>query len=311
MSPNTPEPAALPRQILVAVDAEGLADHAIHAGLDLARRFDARLELLHAVGTPALDWEIAEDARSAAAHAGILTTAWRAMNAHVGKLLAARNGVALRTEDLIRILPGRPAKVILDRAAELDADLIVLGTHRRRGLADFGSTVRAVLASAPKGVWIQPRAFAPITSILVPIDLSPDSLRALSTACVLAGALGAKLRVVHCFQSANYLVSAWPEYPDFGTAYALDEVRAASEKAFLEELARFDWRGVPHESEFLDGEPAEQILQASGSADLVVMGTHGRTGLASVLLGNVAYKVLKRSDTPVLALRHPERAFSS
>jgi len=71
------------------------------------------------------------------------------------------------------------------------------------------------------------------------------------------------------------------------------------------------WRGVAHTSTFADGAPTEKILELSEAADLVVMGTHGRTGLASVLLGNVAYGVLKRSEKPVLALRHPERSFTA
>ena len=297
-------------RILVGLDAEGLADEAVLAGIELSRRLQAKLELVHAVGTRTLDWEIVEDPRSAASNAGVLTTAWRAMEAHVRGILERRGCDGSQAAELIRVLPGSPAKVLLERARDLDADLIVLGAHKKRGVIDFGSTIRAVLARAPKAVWVQPRPWQGIRSVLVPVDLSDESLLALSQACALARAFDAGVRAVHCFQGPTYVVSAWPEYPDFaGAAYSYEEVRAATRAAFDQALAAFDWQGSAHEAEFVDGDAVERILELSRGADLIAMGTHGRTGLSSVLLGNVAYAVLRRSEKPVLALRHPERSF--
>lgn len=297
-------------RILVGVDAEGLADDAVHAAIELSTRLQAKLELVHAVGTRTLEWEIVEDPRSAASNAGVLTTAWRAMEAHVRGVLERRGCDGARAADLIRVLPGSPAKVLLDRAADLDADLIVLGAHKRRGMVDFGSTVRAVIARAPSAIWIQPGPWHGVRRVLVPVDLSDESLLALSQACALANAFDASVRAVHCFQGPAYVVSAWPEYPDFaGSAYSYEEVRAASKQAFESAMSAFDWQHAPHEVDFVDGDPVDRILELSRDADLIAMGTHGRTGLSSVLLGNVAYSVLKRSDKPVLVLRHPERSF--
>jgi nucleotide-binding universal stress UspA family protein/DNA-binding NarL/FixJ family response regulator len=295
------------KRILVAVDAEGFSDHAVRAGCELGRALDAKVELLHVVGSPALDWEYVESVREASQESGLLSAATRSMQRHVKSLLADPKYGQVRVEDLVRVLPGHPARVILREAERTAADFVVLGMHRRKGFVDFGGTARQVLAGAPRSVWMQKQAFAPIRTILAPVDLSPESMSALASACSLASAFRARVRAIHCFQGAGMLVAAWPEYPDFGSAYALDEARAASRTEFEHAMRAFDWRGVEHESDFLDGDPVRKILDLSSSVDLVVMGTHGRTGLASAVLGNVAYSVMKHIEKPVLAIRHAER----
>jgi len=297
--------------VLVAVDAEGLSDHAVRAGFELARAFHAKVEMLHVVGSPALNWEYVEDVRSAAANAGLLTTAWKAMTAHLAELLSDPKYGDVRVDDLVRVIPGQPARVILHQARETRADVIVLGMHKQRGFMDFGSTARHVLAGAPKAVWLQKEPFAPIRTILVPVDLSSDSLHALSSACAMAKVVRARIRAVHVFQGASFMVGVWPDYPDFGSAYAIDDIRQSSEAEFDRAMNAFDWQGVEHATEFFDGDPIHKIVELAQKADLVAMGTHGRTGLASAVLGNVAYSVMKHTEKPVLAIRHPERQFTA
>jgi nucleotide-binding universal stress UspA family protein len=298
-------------RILVAVDADGFSDHAVRAGFELASSFRAKLELLHVVGTPGFDWTYVEDVRAAAANAGLLTTAWKAMSAHVKALLAESEHGDERVDDLVRVLPGQPARVILREARDTRADLIVLGLHRQKSWVDFGSTARHVLAGAPRAVWVQKKPFAPIRAILVPVDLSSDSLHALATACSMARVLGASVRAIHVFQSARLMAAAWPDYPDFGSAYALDDARRASEADFERTMSEFDWQGVEHSSDFFDGDPIRKILELGARSDLVALGAHGRTGIASAVLGNVAYSVMRHCDEPVLAIRHPERRFTA
>jgi len=301
--------AHAPRTLLVGVDAEGLSDHAIHAALEIEKHFRSKLVLLHAVGTAALSWENVEDPADAARSTGLVVQATRVVLEHVRQLLRARGEDGARAEQLLHVVIGPPAKVLSSQARELDADLILLGTHKRRGWIDFGSTVRAVLARAPSAVWLQASPAAPIRSILCPVDLSQESLLALQQACRLGKLWDARVDVIHVFQSSRYLLSTWPEYPDFGAPFALDELRSAERAEFARTLDGFDWQGVRHELRFLEGEPHECVLDVAHSHDLVVMGTHGRTGVASALLGNVAYSVMRRCEKPVLAIRHPERQF--
>lgn len=298
-----------PRTLLVGVDAEGLGDHALEAALELERSLGSRVVAVHAVGTAALDWEVVEDPRSASRSEGLLSRASMVMLEHMRAILRARGEDGARAEDLLRVVLGPPARVLLEQARELSADLILLGTHKRRGWVDFGSTVRAVLSQAPTAVWLQSGPVKPVRNILCPVDLSQESLQALGHALTLARAWAARVDVLNVFQSSQYMLSTWPEYPDFGAAFALEDLRQASRTEFERALATYDWHGVKHELRFVEGEPAERILDLAHTHDLVVMGTHGRTGLSRVLLGNVAYAVMRRSEKPVLAIRHPEREF--
>ena len=117
------------------------------------------------------------------------------------------------------------------------------------------------------------------------------------------------MNAVHCFHLGSLIATAGLDCPGFGPAFPVEEVRRSDRADFERAMKALDWRGAAHEASFLDGEPAERILGLSRSADLIAMGTHGRTGLASVVLGSVACSVLKRPEKPVLAIRHPERRF--
>ena len=61
-------------------------------------------------------------------------------------------------------------------------------------------------------------------------------------------------------------------------------------------------------SRFAEGRSVPTILESQDSIDLIVMGSHGRTGLNAAVLGNTAYSVLRKAEVPVLAIRRPEDA---
>ena len=205
---------------------------------------------------------------------------------------------ARREDEEATVVVGHPARKILDTVSAWRADLIVLGPHRKRGHLDFGGTAAALLASSPVPIWTQPGPPDPVRSILVPADFSEHSRVALETARGLAFALGARLRLLHC---AAPPALAYPEYALAVADAAPGEAgRAAEERA----LAR--WReaaaegGLEVEVESLGGDPRERVPAAAASADLTVLGTHGRTRLVRYLPGGVARGVLARSEGPVL-----------
>lgn len=319
--------ASVPRRVLVAVDAESMSDHAIDAGLEFGKLFGAHVELVHAaaspVGVPAREMpvrgaarapsgDVASDRASAdrirvvpsgADHA---RSAGEYVRAHVDDLLSAQKS-ALRAEDILRVEPGLPARVLLDAARQSKADLIVLGTLRRRPIVDFGSTARAILAKAPCAVFVQAMPRAAIRRILVAYDSSSESRIALETACAWARVLRARVHVLSCCNASVAL--AGTTWGGFVAADAVDLFVKETQRAFEREMAEFEWGGVEHVTTFEEGLPAERILAAAKSADMIAMGTHGRTGFAAALLGSVAYSVLKHATTPVLVVRDPSRAF--
>lgn len=143
--------------------------------------------------------------------------------------------------------------------------------------------------------------------ILCPVDFSAGSRQALETAAQLAKEAGAALVLVHAWQPTQW-AAAEVQLAAGVVQDMLDTEHA--ELARWRELAS-DLRGGPVEVQFLTGAPWDQIVaaaRADRTIDLVVMGTHGRTGLKHVLLGSVAEKVVRHAPCAVLVVREPEAA---
>lgn len=145
-----------------------------------------------------------------------------------------------------------------------------------------------------------------LSRILVPVDFSPCSRAALEQAAFLASRLGATLEVLHVWEPSGFVgpdtlavVPVTAGQPGWEEARA--SVRREVER-ILPDGAGAAAVGIRVEA----GAPADTILAAAASgADLVVMGTHGRRGLARLLLGSVAEAVLRRAPCPVLTVRVP------
>ena len=297
----------LPGRIVVGVEEGRGSDEAVKAGEALAGRLRARLDLVHAVRVPIFEWMASDPARGPAAMARSLEAASLRVNDHVRKLLVA--DVHRGAASPVRACAGPAAAVLLDAAREGGESWILLGPHVKRGVVDFGSTARTVLAKGAVPAWIQVGPQRPVTRILAPIDLSPDSLRSLALACAIAKAFSATVRAVHYFDAAELFAGSVPDPLGYAPAVSVHEIRHATRANFDAAMSSFDWLGVDHTVEFEDGRAAEAIHAGSRSSDLVVLGTHGRTGLTAGALGGVTHAVLRRSVTPVLAVPYPGRTY--
>jgi universal stress protein E len=298
-----------PSSIVCALDFEARASHAATAALWLSERLNVPLEFVHAFPPRPLFW--GKEADMPEWERGTETTGAVLLESLRGILASAPAELQLRTApDRLRIhvTSGPPAHVILQRAREVRADLVVLGAHHRHGGLDFGNTVRGVLAHATAGVWVQREPLRPVRRILVPVDLSPDSLRALAIARDLAKSLEARLTVFEAFELPAAVVHLAGDGSTDSTR-VLDRLLGAERTRFESTLAAFDWRGVPHETRFERGDPAQTTLAQQDEHDLIVMGTHGWTGLAAALLGSVTYTVTRSARIPVLALRGSRGTF--
>jgi len=293
------------RRFVVGVDEKGLADHAVHAACRIASHFGARLELVHAVPVPPAMWIGIDREELARIHDAALERAKERLRGRLVELERKFGFEAGELSEHLRVLPGKPANVLLERAERGPADVVFLGPHERHGLLDFGSTARGVLHRARCGLWVQPGEYRTVERILAPVDLSDLSLAALRSARAVAQKLEAELEVLHCmpppdlgFVRADTVEAGWP-------TYYVDQLRDESRREFERAMAAFDWQGVQHEDVFIEGDAEEEILARQEDCQLVVMGTHGRTGLRGALLGNVTYTVMRRAKTPVLAYRDP------
>jgi nucleotide-binding universal stress UspA family protein len=283
------------QRILVATDFSPHAARALEHGAALARLFGARLELLSAVGTPAVHAPPAELDR--------LTDELRA-RAREGLegLAAPLRASGLTVECTVTTDP--PASGIVIRADATRADLVALGTRGLTGVEHvfLGSVAERTLRLARCPVLVahaESPAPGAAKTLLVPVDFSEHADAAIAFARSLAEKTGAGVVLLHAY----YL----PPGMDVSAALIDDVViRSIREEASRRlEALRGALGGAAVRLAVAHGAPDTAILDAAReySADYVVMGTRGRTGLASFFLGSTAERVIRRSRAPVIAVK--------
>ena len=141
-----------------------------------------------------------------------------------------------------------------------------------------------------------------VQHVLVPIDFSATADRALAYAIALAQQLHARLTLLHVLD----LTPVTMEDMTAGmTATLLDDLETDAQHLLQASRERVQRAGLQVESLLVQGTPTQTILDTAGEqgVDLIIMGTHGRTGLAHVFLGSVAEHVVRHGPCPVLVIR--------
>ncbi|MCO6045436.1 universal stress protein [Aeoliella sp. ICT_H6.2] len=140
-------------------------------------------------------------------------------------------------------------------------------------------------------------------SVLCPTDFSPYSDAALRYASLLASESGAKLYLLHVVdESAAYCT----EYTGMGYMSDMTQRLEHECQELLEQVSP-TVPGVPFERQNLLGTPARTIIDFADQlqVDLIVIGSHGRTGVSRMLMGSVAEAVVRGAKCPVLTVKHP------
>jgi universal stress protein A len=140
--------------------------------------------------------------------------------------------------------------------------------------------------------------------VLVPLDFSTYAEQALDYAIALAQKLQARVTLLHVIQPpavVNVKGGLWP------TSTFLQDLEAAVTRDMEGYLARVTAAGLEGEMVVVHGVPFQEILDTAKArqVDLIIMGTHGRTGLTHVFLGSVAERVVRLAPCPVLVARQP------
>jgi nucleotide-binding universal stress UspA family protein len=286
-------------RILVPVDYSAPSEAALAFARLTARMFDSHLHVLHVLDPIFLRAVVAnlQDRRAAAL---------KRLHDHLNDEDHQRFHAVTAIEE-----SSVPADEIERYAKRHDIDLIVMGTHGHRGVAHalLGSVAERVVRVAPCPVITvrEPQApgdtgLQPPARILVPTDFSPPSDRALEHAQALARKSGASIHLLHVLEDLVDTAS-------FGTEVFVPdspEVRAARLQAARERLAARTAVGAGDPrvtTEVVVGAGARTIVRyaAEQHFDLIVMGTHGRTGLAHLLMGSVAEGVVRTANCPVFS----------
>lgn len=294
------------KTVLFPTDFSAMADTALDYAIALAEKHGATLHLLHAVVLHA------DDPNDAAHHfpdtaeieARLEGVAERRMQERLEErgvteievVRAQRRGIST-------------APVILEYAEEVEADVIVMSTHGRRGLSHalIGSVTEEVVRLSPRPVLtIRAAEKGPIPvgieRVLVPVDFSPHSERAVEHAIEVCRIYEGQLHLLHVFEQP-----VTPEvYVGAGSAFRLDfSTQEASLRQALRDLADRMNAGDGVEVHVREGRAVAGILAAAEEmeADLIVIATHGLGGLTHVLLGSVTEKVVRRAPCPVLTIK--------
>ncbi|HPF37900.1 MAG TPA: universal stress protein [Phycisphaerae bacterium] len=146
--------------------------------------------------------------------------------------------------------------------------------------------------------------------ILLPTDFSEFSLPALKYARSFAESYGAELHILHVVDEASlYWMAMGPNSLPIGpcTEELMEVARKEMSDFIAQNLA--DAKGV--KSEVVMGRPFSEIIRYARESDveLIVLCTHGRSGIQHALLGSVTEKVVRKAPCPVLTVRHPEHDF--
>ena len=146
--------------------------------------------------------------------------------------------------------------------------------------------------------------------ILVPTDFSEYADDALDYAIALAKTLQARLTCLHVIHITPL---AMDDYDTSGLVSYLEEIETDAQQRMQALLRRIHQEGLQGETVIIHDVPFQAILNTAKEkgADLIVMGTHGRTGLTHVLMGSVAERVVRLAPCPVLVTRGAAEAASA
>jgi nucleotide-binding universal stress UspA family protein len=286
-----------PKRILVATDFSEPAGRAFEAALALAVRTQAELHLIHALEVALPLFE---------PYAVVLPADWvgEARRLAQQKLEQAHATVRARGLSGTTHLGDVPAAhSIADRARSLGADLVVVGTHGHTGLKHvlLGSVAERTVEFAPCSVWTVKGAGAESPrTIVVGQDLSEAGAEALPTAAEWARGSGAKLHLVHALQIPMPLIAPY----EVAIPEGIIEGARREAQHQLEQAAK-SVTGVSVTTE-LASTPAHAALVDAAtrlSAELIVTGSRGLTGLKHALLGSVAERTLRYAPCSVLTVR--------
>jgi nucleotide-binding universal stress UspA family protein len=297
------------RSILVPLDGSPFGEHALPLALSIARRSGAQLYLAHVhvdsvpmfvngmvYLDPTADIQARERER---AYLDALATR-----------LAKRLDRAITTT----LLDGMVADALHDYATQIEADLVVLTTHGRAGLARawLGSVADTLMRRLPIPVLlVRPPEAAPdlnhepvVARILIPLDGSTLAEQVLAHAMALGRPMQAAYTLLQAIDPV--ILGYTPAAYAMGLDELIIEQERVAAQSYLAEIAeRLRAESLRVETNVAIGPSAAAILDYAHAhrVDLIALATHGRGGLQRWLLGSVADKVVRGASVPVLVYR--------
>jgi nucleotide-binding universal stress UspA family protein len=229
-------------------------------------------------------------------HDAAVASQW--LSAEADKLRADHPDLPVLTE----VSVGAPAEELLRHSS--DADMLVVGSRGRGGFASLllGSISHRLLAQAHCPVVVVPARSGPEDSpVVVGVDGSEVSSAALAFAVEEAEVRSVPVRVVHAWHSP-------PTYGgDFPTVIDVDEIEKVARRTLENAVEPYRGRqpGLVVDSWLVRGPAGPELIEASRDASLLVLGSHGHSGVVAGLLGSVSQWAVHHAHVPVAVLRGP------
>lgn len=280
------------QEIMLATDFSERSDRALRRATLLARQFGASLSIVHAVDDD-------QPQRVVAGERDVAFALLRDLRSTVQTI----DGIDCETQ----VVLADPFAGIAQAVEKGKPDLLVIGAHRRQALRDVfvGTTAERTIRSVSCPVlMVNAPPVGPYRHVLLTTDLSEGAGRAAKVCAALGVAHGANVSILHVFDApAAHLAMSHTLQADDRNAY-LEELRKEASRSLANFVASVGWRSLRQVVRQERNPAAAEILSAAKeeSADLVVVGTRGRSGLSRFLLGSVAEAVLRNADRDVLAV---------
>jgi nucleotide-binding universal stress UspA family protein len=298
------------RQILCPVYFDETSPIALEYARHVAKKTGGTIQLLHVVPTDEVHLLRKVYHPEVGGGANVV---WAEKVAREMLVKLAEEHLSDTPHDIVTRMGSDPVTGILAAEKELGSDLVVMATHGRTGLTHFilGSVAEKVVRESRTPV-LTTRSHEklgdvhPFRKILVPIDIAESSNVALTYARQLAEQFQGMVYPLHIVPSDEAMLRLRDVYHakegEHGANLLLAEKTARQR---LQELAHEHLSGVPYETVLhVSGDPGKIIIETERDlgADLIVMATHGVTGVLHFLLRSLTEKMVREADCPVLSL---------
>ncbi len=290
-------PTAKIEKLLLPTDCSEFSEGAIREAVNLAKTCSSKLFVVSVIETNPEYESIAPQ---------LIEKAEKETRQHLEsvKNRAAKEGVDC---EIIARQGEDPYKYIVDEAAKHQVSMIIMGRRGRKGLKRLmmGSVTAKVIGHSPCNVLVVPRAARlEFRKILVATDGSKYSNAAASEAVAIAKRCGASLIAASVvpYESISPLGIV---HSEMQWELVTEESRKAAENNIKNVKEIAEKEDVKIEELILEGRPYEAIINAAKEkrVDLIVVGSHGRTGLDRLLMGSVTERIIGHADCAVLVVK--------
>lgn len=293
------------RKILYPTDFSTCSQQALDHALFLARQFEAELHMLNAVILHA------DDPAAEGLHfpegSELLARVMEMSSSELAEWISHKGHESLKVKE-VQVRGFAAGPLILDYAQANEIDLIVMGTHGRRGPARFflGSVATEVVRHSDCPVLTlretEPsREIEAIERLLVPIDFSRHSLVAVAHARELAARYDAALQLLHVIELQTYPTLYGPT----AAAFDVSELKRLSFEAMDRVMQQTPGPEVVFDKYVTSGRVASEVavFAKDNDSDMVVISTHGLSGLERMLTGSTTEQVVRLVDCPVFTVK--------